>query len=53
MFQGRILSEYEKMIPEFGLTVVDATLPIEVQQARMRQIVKAQLDRARELRVHA
>jgi dTMP kinase len=53
MFQGRILSEYEKMIPEFGLTVVDATLPIEIQQARVRQIVKAQLDQAREVRLHA
>src|SRR5271163_1937500 len=51
MFQGRILSEYEKMIPEFGLTVVDATLPIEVQQAQVRQIVKAHLDKAKELRV--
>src|ERR1700728_1953837 len=51
MFQGRILEEYEKMIPECGLTVVDATLPIEVQQAQVRQIVKTHLDRARELRV--
>src|ERR1700729_1545370 len=53
MFQGRILSEYEKMIPEFGLTVVDATLPIEVQQAQVRQIVKSHLDKASELRVQA
>src|ERR1700735_1290746 len=53
LFQGRILSEYEKMIPEFGLTVVDATLPIEVQQAQVRQIVKAHLDKAKELRVQA
>ena len=51
LFQGRILSEYEKMIPEFGLTVVDATLPIEIQQAQVRQIVKAHLDKAKELRV--
>src|ERR1700735_469235 len=28
LFQGRILEEYEKMIPEFGLTVIDATLPV-------------------------
>jgi len=39
LFQGRIIHEYEKMIPEFGLTVVDATLPIEVQQAQVRTIV--------------
>ena len=53
LFQGRILAEYEKMIPEFGLTVVDATLPIEVQQMQVRQIVKAHLDKAKELRVQA
>ena len=51
LFQGRILQEYERMIPEFGLTVIDATLPVEVQQAQVRQIAKAHLDRASELRV--
>jgi dTMP kinase len=50
MFQSRILAEYEKMIPEFGLTVIDATLPIEVQQSQVRQIVKTHLDHAQELR---
>jgi hypothetical protein len=39
------------MIPEFGLTVIDATLPVEVQQAQVRQIVQSHLDRARNLRV--
>ncbi len=51
MFQGRILEEYEKMIAEFDLTVVDATLPIEEQQSQMRQIVKARLAQAKRLRV--
>ncbi|HXW62972.1 MAG TPA: thymidylate kinase [Candidatus Acidoferrales bacterium] len=51
LFQGRILQEYERMIPEFGLTVIDATLPVEVQQAQVRQIATAHLDRAKELRV--
>jgi len=51
LFQGRILAEYEKMIPEFGLTVIDATLPVEVQQAQVRQIAKTHLDRAKELRI--
>ena len=51
MFQGRILNEYERMIHEFGLTVIDATLPVEVQQAQVRRIAKARLDAARELRV--
>jgi dTMP kinase len=51
LFQGRILDEYEKMIPEFGLNVIDATLPVEVQQAQVRQIAKRHLDKAKELRV--
>jgi dTMP kinase len=51
MFQGRILNEYEKMIPEFGLTVVDATLPVEVQQMQVRQIVQSHLEKAKNLRV--
>jgi dTMP kinase len=51
LFQGRILDEYEKMVPEFDVTVIDATLPIEKQQVQMRQIVKARLAQARRLRV--
>jgi len=51
LFQGRILEEYERMIPEFEITAVDATLPIEVQQAQMRQIVKAKLAQAKRLRI--
>ena len=46
-----VTDQYEKMIPECGLTEVDATLPIEVQQAQVRQIVHAHLDEAQELRV--
>ena len=51
LFQDRILEEYEKMIPEFDLTVIDGTLPIETQQAQMRQLVKAKLTQAKRLRV--
>src|ERR1700685_903979 len=51
LFQGLILKEYEKMISEFGLTVIDATLPIEVQQAQVRQIAKTHLGRAVNVRV--
>ena len=51
LFQGQILEEYDKMIPEFDLTVVDATLPIEEQQTRMRQLVRAKLAQAKRLRV--
>ena len=51
LFQGRIVDEYEKMIPEYGLTVVDATLPVEVQQAQVRHIARTHLENAKELRV--
>src|SRR3984885_8342937 len=51
LFQGRIIDEYEKMIPECGLTVIDATLPIEIQQTRVRQIVKSHIANAAELRM--
>ncbi len=51
IFQGRIIEEYEKMVPEFDLSVVDATLPIEEQQTQMRQLVKARLAQAKRLRV--
>lgn len=51
LFQGRIIEEYEKMVPEFDITAVDATLPIQEQQAQMRQIVKARLAQAKRLRV--
>ena len=51
LFQSRIIEEYEKMVPEFDITVVDATLPIEAQQTQMRQQVKAKLAQAKRLRV--
>lgn len=51
LFQGRIIQEYEKMIPEYDLAPVDATLPIEEQQEQMRLIVKARLVQAKRLRV--
>src|SRR3984893_3072930 len=51
IFQGRIIEEYEKMIPEFGLTIVDATLPVEAQQAHVRQVVQTHLANAKDLRI--
>jgi dTMP kinase len=43
MFQGRIYNEYEQMTTEFGLQVIDATLPIAEQQARVRRLVEPHL----------
>jgi len=51
IFQGRIIEEYEKMVPEFDITAIDATLPIEEQQVQMRKLVKAKLEQAKRLRV--
>jgi dTMP kinase len=43
LFQERIIKEYEKMVDEFGLTVVDATLPLTQQQEMIREIVAPHL----------
>jgi dTMP kinase len=39
LFQARILDEYDKMVDEFGLTVIDATLPLVKQQEMVRDII--------------
>lgn len=39
LFQEKILIEYEKMVDEYGLTVIDATLSINDQQKKVREIV--------------
>ncbi|GCE26635.1 thymidylate kinase [Dictyobacter alpinus] len=39
MFQQRIVDEYEAMVSEFDLTIMDATLPIPEQQRQMRKLV--------------
>ncbi len=49
-FQQRIVNEYETMIDEFNLTVMDATLPISEQQRQMRQLVLPHLAGVRRLR---
>ena len=43
IFQGKILNEYDHMISEFGLTVIDGTKPIRTQQRQMRNIVSRYL----------
>jgi len=46
LFQGRILEEYDKMVGEFGLTQIDATLPLLEQQEQVRKIVEPHLGEA-------
>jgi len=43
IFQGRIMDEYKKMIEEFELTTIDATLEIHDQQNIVRDKVKEAL----------
>lgn len=39
IFQSQVLIEYEKLVDEFDLTVIDATLEIDEQQEQVRDIV--------------
>jgi dTMP kinase len=49
LFQARIIEEYNQMVDEFNLTLMDATKTIEEQQRQMRTIVKKFLPRNRRL----
>jgi len=44
LFQERILSEYDRMVDEFALTVIDGTLTVQTQQRLVREIVKQELE---------
>jgi len=44
LFQARILEQYDRLVEEFGLTVVDGTLPIAEQQRQVRALVEPCLD---------
>jgi dTMP kinase len=43
-FQIHILSEYEKLVREYDLQVMDATQPVEVQQKLLREAIRPYLD---------
>ena len=43
IFQSRILIEYEKLVHEYQLKVMDATLPVEVQQRLLREAIRPHL----------
>jgi dTMP kinase len=40
IFQSQILSEYDKIVEEYGLLTMDATRDIEMQQEHMRALVE-------------
>ena len=43
LFQARIQQEYEGLVREYGLATMDATLPVEVQQRALREMVRPHL----------
>ncbi len=45
LFQGKVLGEYDRLIDEFGLEVVDAVGSITVQQQIVRRLTSPYLDR--------
>jgi dTMP kinase len=45
LFQGKVLAEYDHLVDEFGLQVVDATGGIADQQRRVRKLVARELER--------
>ncbi len=44
IFQGRIMEQYDSMVEECGLTVMDAMLAIPEQQKIMRELVRPYLE---------
>lgn len=44
IFQGRIYDEYERLVEERGLSVIDAMLPIAEQQTQFRKLVEPHLE---------
>ncbi len=46
VFQGSIRDQYEKMVDEFHLRVIDAALPITAQQDQVRNVVAPLLEGA-------
>jgi len=47
-FQSRLLIEYETLVQEYGLLVMDATRPVEAQQRLLREAIRPHLEGVRE-----
>jgi dTMP kinase len=50
LFQGKVLEEYDQLVGEFSLSVVDASSSITEQQRNVRRIVSQQLETENERR---
>src|SRR5947208_15956009 len=44
IFQGKIYSEYRRMVHEYDFTKIDATEAPDVQQAKVREILDTKID---------
>jgi dTMP kinase len=44
LFQGKVLDEYDRLVDEFGLSVVNATGSITEQQRTFRKLVSQHLE---------
>jgi dTMP kinase len=44
MFQGKVLDEYDRLVDEFGLSVVNATGSITDQQRIFRKLLSQHLE---------
>jgi dTMP kinase len=53
VFQQSVVDEYDRMVDEFGLVVIDASQSIEDQQVEMRAAVTVALAGARKMEVRA
>ena len=47
------MSEYERQVEEYGLTVMDAVQPVQTQQRALRRAIKNHLARPVEEGTHA
>jgi dTMP kinase len=47
IFQSRILIEYETLVQEYSLDVMDATQPVEIQQRILREAIRPHLPEPR------
>jgi len=47
VFQGRVLDEYDRLVEEFGLQVVDAVASITEQQRLVRHLIAPHLEPSR------
>jgi dTMP kinase len=44
LFQGKVLDEYDRLVDEFGLKVVDARSSITEQQREVRRLIAPHLE---------